>query len=134
MTEKYRMKNDLNGTIPFRFWFDEFIDLHLDYNTDYKYYWYDLKNSDYTDNQKVDGLLDKMCITGKQFYDYCDRDMMFAWHIKKLEIFDKPMQLREFRKKDLSNVLATPTDWPIIIDKNIVKHPPQSFQYVWVKE
>ena len=119
----------LHGTIPFRFWLGSIYKLvKHDYVEAYH------KPDRYEPDVGFNWILDNACLTDDELWNYGKGKTLYAWHIKKLEIFDKPMQLREFRKKDLSNVLAAPTDWPIIIDNNIVKRPPRSYQYVWVKE
>jgi predicted transcriptional regulator len=120
MTEKYRMECDLNGKVVARWWHDDYDEVQTKYRID--------KN-------QIERVIEQAYIGYEGFDSYVgDKEVIYGWHIKKLEIFDKPMQLREFRKKDLSNVLAAPTDWPIIIDNNIVKRPPQSYQRVYVKE
>jgi predicted transcriptional regulator len=134
MTEKYRMKNDLNGTIPFRFWFDEYEELYfVDSEDDYKltydfgiYYDYD------------EEIFSKLCLTKSQVYNYGKGKNLYAWHIKKLDIFSKPMQLSEFYKDGFEQCEYSPFDYDndleTCLDRFRIKRAPQSFQYVWVKE
>lgn len=107
---------NINGTIPFRFWYDEYDT--VEYITDFDFEGYE------------DGLNHLLCLNDEQISNYGNCKDLYAWHIKKLEIFDKPMQLSDFRKigrdkimgKELRNVWGE------------VKRPPQSYQRVYVKE
>jgi hypothetical protein len=125
MTEKYRMKNDLNGTIPFRFWFDDYT--FMKYGR-----WVNHKVGDWNYRGYMDEHLEtfkKACLTEEEVNNYGDGKLLYAWHIKKLEIL-KPMALEDFRKigrdkimgKELRNVWGE------------VKRAPQSYQRVYVKE
>jgi predicted transcriptional regulator len=40
--------------------------------------------------------LNKSCITKEELYKYGRKRDLYAWHIDKLEIFDKPKELSEF--------------------------------------
>lgn len=41
-------------------------------------------------------LLNKSCLTKEELYKYGRKRNLYAWHIGKLEIFDKPKELSEF--------------------------------------
>lgn len=41
---------------------------------------------------------DKACMTLKEAVDYGKGKKLYAWHISDLKIYDKPKELREFRK------------------------------------
>src|SRR5690606_6675739 len=74
---------DLNGKVAFRFWFDEFIKLEwLDTSLNVK--------------NNLEWLLPKLCLTKQQVIGYGKRRDLYAWHIKKLEIFDEPKKLSDF--------------------------------------
>ena len=48
------------------------------------------------DNQIVE-LIKKACVSEEQLWDYVANNLLFAWHIENLEIFDRPKELREYR-------------------------------------
>ncbi|MEM0174004.1 MAG: hypothetical protein QXI16_05815 [Sulfolobaceae archaeon] len=69
------------------------------------------------------------------------RKILYAWHIKKLEIFDKPMHLSDFvSDKLVVNVCGNDfkcysetASYFARKDQRLTKAP-QSYQFVWVKE
>lgn len=95
---------DLNGLVAFRFWFDGYDTL------EYIHQW---GGSDYIGNDGVDSIgswrvdgsyLDNLCLDYQDVLDYGFREKpkphqktLYAWHIKKLEIFDEPKELSEFK-------------------------------------
>lgn len=120
----------LNGTIPFRFWFDEYkLYNYLDFTIDYLL---------------TERVLNSMCLTEKQVNDYGKGKDLYAWHIKQLDIFDKPMQLSEFYKIDSQYIqdyerLVLDHNNKIIKSESKLKRlsltkAPQSYMYAWVKE
>ena len=92
-------------------------------------------------------LLEKSCLTFKEIWDYGKKrfdnqySKVYAWHISKLEIFDKPMVLGEFiSHKLVENVCGSEekcyqdtTDYFIRKNQGLTR-PSQSWQYIWVKE
>ena len=123
----------LNGTIPFRFWFDEYdkytdvsdcgmTSCGMECENDFTYKLYDL-----------DDELEKLCLTYNEVYLYGKGKDLYAWHIKKLEVFDKPMMLSEFYgdfvyiDTDEHGRQHNPIHLPIP-----VKRPPQSWQYAYI--
>lgn len=74
LMEKYQ--NIANGKVVARFWFDEY------------------ETFDGTKgNPKI---YVKACVDDKFAYNYLKGKTGYAWHIKKLEIFDKPLELSDF--------------------------------------
>ena len=67
----------LNGTIPFRFWFDEYDIIEVD-------------------SEQHNAILKKVCLTVDEIIEYCKGKDLYAWHIKQLEIFDKPKSINDF--------------------------------------
>lgn len=49
-------------------------------------------NTDYGNEE----ILKNACLTKQELDDYVGKRKFFAWHIDKLEIFDKPKELSEF--------------------------------------
>lgn len=97
----------LNGKVVARFWFDEYEAYYFnDYQNDYR-----LLTSDGTIFKNATIPKEKVCLTCVSINDYGKGKILYTWHIKRLEIFDKPMELGEFG----------------------VKGPPQSWRYVWVE-
>lgn len=108
----------LNGTISFRFWFDEYEKLDVSYSS-----WVYAPNKNET-------TIKNLCLSEKQIEQYSwnggiYKDL-YAWHIKKLEIFDEPMQLSDFEN------YMSKTKWQIFHQP--LTKAPQSFQFVWIKE
>ena len=125
------MNSDLlNGTIPFRFWFEEYIS--------YKYYaddntYFVKRPQDF--GYGAEGVLKSLCLTRDEFKEYGQGKDLYAWHIKKLEVFDKPMKLEEFqnympKSNDIPEALIT-SSWQILHQP--LTKAPQSWQYVYVK-
>jgi len=102
---------ELNGTIPFRFWFDDYDDVSTKYRID--------KN-------QIERVIEQACVSYEDFDNYVnDRENVYGWHIKKLEVFDKPMWLSEFAKPRKSMKQE---------NKYWIHKAPQSYMYAWVKE
>ena len=82
-TDMSKSKNVFNGNgkVVFRFWFDEYDDITLN-------------------RRLVSSLyLDKLKLSYEQMIDYEKDKDLYAWHIKKLEIFDEPKELSDFYKR-----------------------------------
>ncbi len=120
-----------NGKVVARWWFDGYETLEYHKKNDVlmwddNYYYY-INDGVYNN---VECILDKLQLTHQQVLDYGNIKDLYAWHISKLEIFDKPMGLERFigatqwsKSEDGSEMTAY----------NLTKAP-QSWQYVWVKE
>lgn len=110
--------NFLNGKVVARFWFDEYEEYG---NTDLYSYTY---------MHRIEKLLKNACITSDKLYGYIKKvkpeeetkyrkyHPFYAWHIKNLEIFDKPKELRVFYRGEYQGVAKAP----------------QKFMYVWSDE
>lgn len=133
-------EQDLNGFVVARFWFDDYIEIKME--EEYVSNWLTPYVYRYNVPQE---LLNKMCLTNKQLEDYSPDikgndiyDMklptLYAWHIKNLEIFDKPMELRDFSKW-VRKTIYSGTDCPPYVDEVLasVSRAPQSWQYVEVE-
>lgn len=115
------------GAVIGRFWFNEYIELVAPRNPSgiklNKYYPYTEESVDHT----VDWEEKYIGLTNKQIYEYGQGKTIYAWRIKDLEIFDEPMELFELWKNvtfgyDVSKLVGP------------LERPPQSWQYVYVKE
>jgi predicted transcriptional regulator len=130
---KPKVVRTLKGTIPFRFWFDEYeaLEYHKKNEVlmwDNNYYYYTKEDNTY---YNVECILDELCLEHQQVSDYGEGKDLYAWHINKLEVFDKPMVLSEFKTLDISKYQDVEGN-PSLDDYYEVKRPPQSWQYVWV--
>ena len=77
--------NSANGTIPFRFWFEEYEEVLVQHHID---------------SEQIERVLKQACIEHDDLDNYVgNKETIYAWHIKKLEIFDKPMELMQFYEK-----------------------------------
>jgi predicted transcriptional regulator len=128
---------ELNATIPFRFWFEEYIS--------YKYYaddntYFVKRPQDF--GYGAEGALKSLCLTRDEFKEYGKGKGLYAWHIKKLDTFYEPMQLSDFYRGtfyDAPFKLSTLKKGEYInkvkwLEMSTLKHPPQSWRYVYVKE
>jgi predicted transcriptional regulator len=118
----------VNGKVVARFWFDEYdeyVDVSncgmtscgMECDNEFTYKLYDL-----------DDELEKLCLSYNEVYYYGRGKDLYAWHIKQLEIFDAPKELKDFvvcNKGDKCNV---EDNWTALTKA------PQSWQYVWAKE
>jgi predicted transcriptional regulator len=117
----YNKGGDLNGKVVARFWFDEYI--KLDYEETYsdEFYW---RNSIISGKE----LEKATCLLQYDIVDYGKGKDLYAWHIKKLEVFDEPKELSDFivGLNYLGDII------PPTYKK--LKKAPQSYQYVYTKE
>jgi predicted transcriptional regulator len=134
---KYRLDfdNPLNAKVVARWWHDEFTQIRLDILRGL--------NDGYT--LVGSGKEKDLCLSFKEIFDYLKpKKRGYAWHIKKLEIFDKPLELSEFYRRidgldeDGGFMLNSLKDGelvsiPQLKAKYLVSKAPQSWQYVWVK-
>ena len=114
---KYSLVPDgfLNGKVVARFWFDEYEAYYFnDYQNDYR-----LLTSNGTIFINATIPKEKVCLTCVSINDYGKGKMLYTWHIKQLEVFDKPMELSNFYN---------------FKTKINLTRPPQSWQYVGVVE
>lgn len=119
-----RLEYDLNGRVPARFWLDEYTILTSD---------------DYMFLHDGDKLLKDLRLTWSEVSSYAGTGTLpnlYAWSIRKLEIFDKPMKIKDFKKvnPDIENVGAFGWAFPEYEKYIPITRPPQSYQYVWVEK
>lgn len=84
--------NELNGKVVARFWCDKVEEIFIDYIT-----------TDFiTDTLSCEELYKRSCLDFCSMDDYLynskQKEVGYAIHISKLEIFDKPRELWEFEK------------------------------------
>ena len=121
----------LNGKIPFRFWYEEVSTLEYHKRNevlmwDDNYYYY-TKDSVYNN---VECILDELQLEHQEVLDYGNGKDLYAITINKLEIFDKPMELEQFRNIGTSTFQGKKLNH---VWKEVTKSP-SAYQYVWVKE
>ena len=126
LSDKFRIINKvekLNSKVVARFSFDEYKIIERD------------SAGNYYNNNDITNIMKLSCLGYDQIHEYANgKKHLYAWHIKKLEIFDEPKALSEFytwnKQKYLSN--------PLNIDdggfKWEVTKAPQSYMYVEVEE
>lgn len=110
---------DINGKVVARFWFDEFAELNPN-----NIFGENLIDYEQYDNRYPDEYIEQSGVIDTKFLEeltqvsledmqkYSKGKYIYAWHIKKLEIFDTPLSLSDFN----------------------IKRPPQSYQFVYEKE
>lgn len=79
--------------------------------------------------------LDRACIHPEDFQNYADGKWLYGWHISDLKIYDKPRELREFRKNNRDCFYAdlglAKRDCPDCKNSGcFLERPPQSWCYV----
>jgi len=116
--------SNFNGKVVARWWFDEYTKLRPD--------WFIGLDDGYIWDGK--GKENNLCLSFLEISDYLKpKHIGYAWHIKRLEIIDKPMELGEFYKGDMKKYI----DVNGVNQFNYyfkVTRAPQSWRYVWVKE
>lgn len=128
----------VNGKVVARFWFDEYESLPFVKTTQGSYY-----ECNFTH-------IEKSCMQNELLEKYGKGKDLYAWHIKKLEVFDKPMQLSDFYKDNIysNGERITPHICLVPDDKKEdyestqndclksfeVKKAPQSWMYVYTNE
>jgi predicted transcriptional regulator len=122
--------NLLNGKVVARFWLDEYI-AYKYYKDDNTYFAKRIQDFGYG----AEEVLKRSYLTRDEFKAYGKGKDLYAWHIKKLEIFDRPKELHHFyifRER----IIQCGMDCPPYVDevKTTLTKAPQSWQYVWVKE
>ena len=126
----------LNSKVVAMFWFDDYI--KLDYEDTYsdEFYW---RNSIISGKE----LEKATCLSQYDIVDYGKKKPLYAWHIKQLEIFDTPKELSEFYKTNIPYMGISGIEYALDyygkekvdnILKYSLKRPPQSWQYVYIKE
>ena len=111
----------LNGKVVCRWWFDGYDKLDYDIA--------DLHRVGWEGYFLIIDLPKELCLTEQQIMDYGNGKDLYAWHINKLEIFDKPRELSDFHTHKWYQIHAHKEQ---ILER--VTNAPQSWQYVWVKE
>ena len=79
-------------------------------------------------------LLKDSCLNAKELNEYTNgvgHDLIYAWHIDNLVIFDKPKELSEFKsyKKNIVNTKINGMVFETELDNSLIKAP-QSWCYV----
>ena len=130
LSDKFRIINKvekLNSKVVARFWFDEYKIIERD------------SAGNYYNNNDITNIMKLSCLGYEQIHEYANgKKHLYAWHIKKLEIFDEPKALSEFEyfkgctKKQIK-----------LYNRGFVRHnvrlvyvtkAPQSYMYVEVEE
>lgn len=79
--------------------------------------------------------LDRACMHPEDFQNYADGKWLYGWHISDLKIYDKPRELREFKKNNRDCFYAdlglAKRDCPDCKNSGcFLERPPQSWCYV----
>ena len=80
--------------------------------------------------------IQEMCLTIEQVEDYGKGETLYGWHISDLKIYDKPKELREFKRwnRTEENAPCAHTKWLYPDCKDCkacnLTRPPQSWCYV----
>lgn len=82
-----------------------------------------------------DETLKQMCLEDNEINDYGQHNTLYGWHIFDLKIYDKPKELREFRKPDIPCHAIEEQNGNLIFYDGWtagrpITRPPQSWCYV----
>lgn len=137
----------LNGKVVARFWYDEYTHYLLEkHNSNIYALKFDKEDRTASMEQgTTKQLIDNSCAGIDKIWGHSKpykgseivwlQKHLYAWHIKKLEIFDTPKELSEFYNKDLSNYFHIDYDHKRrAYEKATLKRAPQSYQFVYVEE
>ena len=135
--EEYMYGSVRNTKVVARFWFDETYYIKQAVNV----YGDELNQISIYDNngwkapKEQQEILKQLCLTEQEVLDYVKGKDLYAWHIKQLEIFDKPKELSDFYKATLyaSGEVIKEYEKQTNDFSYKLKRPPQSWQYVWVE-
>lgn len=112
----------LNSKVAFRFWFDEYEEVLTQHHID---------------GEQIERVIKQACIEHEYLDKYVgDRETIYAWHIKKLEIFDEPKELSDFYVTNKGLTYKYIKEYEEQTNDNVsfrLKKAPQSWQYVYVK-
>ena len=119
----------LNGQVVARFWFSKSAKYYLEKPNDHEVSYIDV-NGQLTYSKSIkDFLLEKSNQSFKEVFDYGKKrfdnkqSVVFAWHIKKLEVFNEPNKI---------------SDYQVFYDGEEsfyqLKKAPQSWMYVYTNE
>jgi predicted transcriptional regulator len=118
----------LNGKVVARFWFDEYIayKYHEDDNS-----YFAKRPQDFGYN--AEEVLERLCLSRDEFKAYGKGKDLYAWHIKKLEIFDTPLSLSDFyvHSKDFYTADKYGYENENLINYVRITKAPQSWRYVY---
>ena len=129
---------NLAGKVVYRFWVDK---VNTYYVVGNMIWLLNAENNHVGSSNKIEqDILDKSCVSLEDFKNYAKpindkQKRLFAIHISKLEIFDKPKELGEFYYYT-KRLIDCGMDCPPYFDevKTQVRKAPQSWQYIYIKE
>lgn len=114
----------INGKVVARFWCGKVEKIHCNsYGLETSEHWYR------TQGMYERELLEKSCLTFEELDQYLCWNNGYAIHIPKLEIFDKPKELREFDRCILTEDLSHDNIIHIHQRYKLTKAP-QNFMFV----
>jgi predicted transcriptional regulator len=130
----------LNGKVVARWWHNEYEKIEYEITLPNGY---EDEDGQWVDNSSYGYWVNEHIINGTNlYYDeieaYGNGKDLYLWHIKRLQIFKRPMELSDFEK-----IIRTKEDFTIKNKtlKNIdnythidITRAPSSWQYAWVKE
>lgn len=108
----YSHEQTLNGKVVARFWCDNVTE-YINGGQ-----WHDDDTFGNYDDYIKDNILEQSCLTEEELFTYCEDLAFSAINISQLEIFDEPLDLDCFIRKDKWGFAHT------------IKRPPQSWCYI----
>lgn len=108
----YSHEQTLNGKVVARFYCDNVTE-YINGGQ-----WHDDDTFGSYDDYIKDNILEQSCLTEEELFAYCEDLAFSAINISQLEVFDKPLNLYCFIRKDKDGFAHT------------IKRPPQSWCYI----
>ena len=130
-----KISGTVNGKVVARFWCDKVEEIKQYPSQNAYDEWY----SEYdTRSLTADELRKKSCLTYQELKAYLGYKIGYAIHITRLEVFDKPMELNEFRPYEYSlycawtncNCLFHTKEECSKCKETHIQKAPQSWQYI----
>lgn len=107
---------DVNGKVVAKFWLDQYIKIVA----------YEYKNKAKLGYPLPQSLFNELQLNQNEIDDYGKGKNLYAWHIKQLTIFDKPLEMCQFKVKvDNYSELNDPSPFYVRVER-----APQSYMYV----
>ena len=126
----------VNGKVVARFWFDEWetISFFSEYKADGEWGYCYMQHGEERNISRAD-FLKRVCLTEEGILKYTkdSRRPFYSWHIKRLEIFNKPKDLWDFHTRHDMLFLGRAMARKVFQFESVYKAP-QSWQYAYLKE
>lgn len=116
---------DGKGKVVARFWCDKVEEIYNDSDEYYECYYQ-------TDTLAMEDLCEQSCLNHFELNDYLQENNGYAIHITKLEIFNKPKEISEFKQCKCFTCKEKIKVCPLCFPKKPLTRAPQSYCFIEV--